>query len=77
MKTGGTQAPVRRKTSGFKVGDTVVCIGPKTIFYKKDEEYEVVSHPEYGNPCIQCRDGLYDMMSMVSSTFEKKVVDES
>lgn len=71
MKTGGTQQPIKRKTSGFKVGDTVRCIAASSPWYTVGKTYQVVEHPKTFAPAVQGADGLYDEMTLVLSKFEK------
>lgn len=71
VKTGGTQAPIKRKTSGFKVGDRVRCIAANSRWYTVGEEYDVVEHPISFLPSVRASDGFYDEMIMIMSKFEK------
>lgn len=70
MHKGGTQAPVRRKTAGHKIGDKVRCIHAATNWHRVGSVSEVVPHPVSGLPSVQARDGMYDELVMCSSRFE-------
>lgn len=71
MDKGGTKQPIKRKTSGFKVGDKVRCVSASSRWYTVGEVYEVVEHPKSLLPAVRASDGLYDEMLMIVSKFEK------
>lgn len=70
MSKGGTQAPVKRKTSGHKIGDTVRCISAGSSWHKVGDIKTVVEHPTSGLPAVLASDGFYDELAMAVSRFE-------
>ncbi len=70
MKKGGTQAPVKRKTAGHKVGDKVRCISAASSWFKVGQVYDVVAHPVSQLASVVGTDGLHDELCMVASRFE-------
>ena len=71
MSKGGTQAPVKRKTSGHKIGDRVRCISSGSPWHKVGDEHVVVEHPSSGLPSVPASDGYFDELVMAVSRFEK------
>lgn len=70
MNKGGTQAPVKRKTSGHKIGDTVRCISSGSSWHKVGDIHTVVEHPNSGLPSVPASDGFFDELVMAVSRFE-------
>lgn len=57
--------------SNIKFGDTVLCTHAASSWFTVGECYLVEKHPESGYAAVRAADGLYDMLSLVVSKFEK------
>lgn len=71
MKTGGTQVPTKRKTSGHTIGDKVRCIVSESPWHKVGDTHTVVEHPRTGLPAVPASDGFFDELCICVSRFEK------
>lgn len=55
----------------IKIGDTVRCTSAASNWFTVGQCYLVVKHPDNGYSAVKASDGLYDLLSMASSKFEK------
>ncbi len=68
---GGTSAPVKRKTAGHQIGDTVVCISAGSTWHKVGRKTVVEAHPRTGLASVPALDGHHDELCMCTSKFEQ------
>lgn len=55
----------------IQLGDTVTCTHAASSWFKVDEQYLVVEHPDGSGKAVLASDGFYDLLSMTISKFEK------
>jgi hypothetical protein len=71
-KTGGTQVevPKARHTNLMKAGDVMLCTKSASFAYVEGVEYTVYNNDK-GWACMEGKDGLEDICSMLLSSFKR------